>query len=152
MSVPHPVSSFENDYSDHLPIFKPGYSSFVMLSYMSSLYILAISPLEDIICKHFSPFSGLPFCLFMVSFELPSWLRSYRICLRCRRCWFSLWVEIKLGVGSRVGHAIPLQNSGLKIPWTKESGGLQSVGSQESDTTEQLTLFHFSLSLSVQIF
>ena len=29
-------------------------------------------------------------------------------------------------------------------PWTKEPGGLQSMGSQESDTTEQLTL---SLSL-----
>ena len=26
------------------------------------------------------------------------------------------------------------------IPWTEEPGGLQSVGSQESDTTEQLTL------------
>ena len=32
-----------------------------------------------------------------------------------------------------------------KIPWTEEPGGLQSMGSLESDTTEQL-LFHFSLS------
>ena len=32
-----------------------------------------------------------------------------------------------------------------KIPWTEESGGLQSMGSLESDTTEQLH-FHFSLS------
>ena len=24
-----------------------------------------------------------------------------------------------------------------KIPWTEEAGGLQSMGSQESDTTEQ---------------
>ena len=32
-----------------------------------------------------------------------------------------------------------------KIPWTEEPGGLQSMGSQESDTTEQLH-FHFSLS------
>ena len=31
-----------------------------------------------------------------------------------------------------------------KIPWTEEPGGLQSMGSQESGTTEQLTL---SLSL-----
>ena len=30
-----------------------------------------------------------------------------------------------------------------KIPWTEEPGGLQSMGSQESDTTERL---HFSLS------
>ena len=32
-----------------------------------------------------------------------------------------------------------------KIPWTEEPGGLQSMGSLESDTTEQLD-FHFSLS------
>ena len=25
-----------------------------------------------------------------------------------------------------------------RIPWTEEPGGLQSVGSQESDTTERL--------------
>ena len=32
-----------------------------------------------------------------------------------------------------------------KIPWTEEPGGLRSVGSIESDTTERLH-FHFSLS------
>ena len=32
-----------------------------------------------------------------------------------------------------------------KIPWTEEPGGLQSMESLESDTTEQLP-FHFSLS------
>ena len=32
-----------------------------------------------------------------------------------------------------------------KIPWVEEPGGLQSMGSLESDTTEQLH-FHFSLS------
>ena len=32
-----------------------------------------------------------------------------------------------------------------KIPWTEEHGGLQSMGSRRSDTTEQLH-FHFSLS------
>ena len=31
-----------------------------------------------------------------------------------------------------------------KIPWTEEPGGLQSMGSLESDTTERLH-FHFSL-------
>ena len=34
-----------------------------------------------------------------------------------------------------------------KIPWTEEPGRLQSMGSIESDTTEQLH-FHFSLSCS----
>ena len=32
-----------------------------------------------------------------------------------------------------------------KIPWTEEPGGLQSMGSIESDTTERFH-FHFSLS------
>ena len=32
-----------------------------------------------------------------------------------------------------------------KIPWTEEPGGLQSMSSLESDTTERLH-FHFSLS------
>ena len=32
-----------------------------------------------------------------------------------------------------------------KIPWMEEPGALQSMGSQESDTTERLH-FHFSLS------
>ena len=32
-----------------------------------------------------------------------------------------------------------------KIPWTEEPGGLQSMGSLESDTSERLH-FHFSLS------
>ena len=32
-----------------------------------------------------------------------------------------------------------------KIPWTEEPGGLRSMGSLESDTTERL-YFHFSLS------
>ena len=29
-----------------------------------------------------------------------------------------------------------------RIPWTEEPGGLQSMGSQESDTTERLTHTH----------
>ena len=36
-------------------------------------------------------------------------------------------------------------NFAWKIPWTEEPGRLQSMGSLESDTTEQLH-FHFSLS------
>ena len=41
-----------------------------------------------------------------------------------------------------------------RTPWTVEPGRLQSIGSQESDTTERLTLYNvniyilFSLSLS----
>ena len=39
-------------------------------------------------------------------------------------------------------HSRPLA---WKIPWMEEPGGLQFIGSQESDTTEQLH-FHFSFS------
>ena len=35
-----------------------------------------------------------------------------------------------------------------RIPWTEEPGGLLSMGSQELDTTEQLTQEKFHLSLS----
>ena len=34
-----------------------------------------------------------------------------------------------------------------RIPWTEEPGGLQSVGSQESDTTERLTLVFIAVVL-----
>ena len=33
-----------------------------------------------------------------------------------------------------------------RIPWTEEPGGLQSMGSQESDTTERLNQHHQVLS------
>jgi len=32
-----------------------------------------------------------------------------------------------------------------RIPWTEEPGGLQSMGSQESDTTKQLNYHHRDL-------
>ena len=35
-----------------------------------------------------------------------------------------------------------------RIPWTEEPGGLQSTGSQELDTTEQLTLSPFTLHIN----
>ena len=35
-----------------------------------------------------------------------------------------------------VGNGNPIQYSCLEIPWTEEPGGLQSMGLQESDTTE----------------
>ena len=43
------------------------------------------------------------------------------------------------------GNGNPLQYSCWKIPWTEETGRLQSMGSLESDTTKR---FHFHYSLS----
>ena len=43
-----------------------------------------------------------------------------------------------LGRSLGAGHGNPLQYPCWRIPGTEEPGGLQSVGSQESDTTERL--------------
>ena len=32
-----------------------------------------------------------------------------------------------------------------RIPWTEEPGGLQSMGSQELDTTQQLNYYYYAL-------
>ena len=49
------------------------------------------------------------------------------------------------------GNDNPLQYSCLRIPWTEEPGGLQSMGRKESDKTEQLH-FHFLTSFPVILF
>ena len=56
-------------------------------------------------------------------------------------------IFIVLGIISNLEKAMAPHSSTLawKIPWTEEPGGLQSMGSLESDTTERLH-FHFSLS------
>ena len=56
------------------------------------------------------------------------------------------WVQ-SLGQEDLLEKAMAPYSSTLawKIPWTEGPGGLQSMGSLESDTTERLH-FHFSLS------
>ena len=41
-----------------------------------------------------------------------------------------------LGRSPAGGHGNPLQCSCWRMPWTEEPGGIQSVGSKESDKTE----------------
>ena len=48
-------------------------------------------------------------------------------------------------MNSGEGNGNPLQYSWLENPTVEEPGGLQSMGSLQSDTTERLH-FHFSLS------
>ena len=52
------------------------------------------------------------------------------------------WVQ-SLGLEDLLEKELATHSSILawKIPWTEEPGGLQSMGSQESDTTDRL---HFS--------
>ena len=45
------------------------------------------------------------------------------------------------------GMAIHSSILAWRIPWTEKSGGLQSMGLKESDTTEQLTHTHMFLLL-----
>ena len=68
------------------------------------------------------------------------------ICLPCIMCLLSL-SENCLVLGRLLEKAMAPHSSTFawKIPWTEEPGGLQSMGSLESDTTERLH-FHFSLS------
>ena len=55
-----------------------------------------------------------------------------------------MYIYKVLGARLREGNGSPLQYSCLENPM-EEAGGLQSMGLQRSDTTEQLH-FHFSLS------
>ena len=53
------------------------------------------------------------------------------------------WVQF-LGLEDPLGEGMATQSSILawRIPWTEEPGGLQSMGSQELDTIEQLNHHH----------
>ena len=54
-----------------------------------------------------------------------------------------MWVR-SLGLEDPLEKEMATLSSTLawRIPWTEEAGGLQSMGSQESDTTERLTHTH----------
>ena len=56
-------------------------------------------------------------------------------CLQCRRHWFNPWVRRSPGEGMATLSSILV----CRIPLTEEPGRLGSIGSQESDTSEQLT-------------
>ena len=63
---------------------------------------------------------------------LPRWLSGKESTCQCRRCGFDPWVEMEEEMAT---HSSILA---WEIPWTEEPGGLESMGFQESDTTEQL--------------
>ena len=57
-------------------------------------------------------------------------------------CWNGILED---GRGQEKAMAPHSSTFAWKIPWTEDPGGLQSMGSLQSDTTERLH-FHFSLS------
>ena len=65
----------------------------------------------------------------LLSWGLPWWLRQWRICLQCRR---QKRPRFKLCVGKLPGgrHGNPTSILAWRIPWTEESGRLQSMGLQ----------------------
>ena len=64
---------------------------------------------------------------------LPWWLRWYRICLQCRQ---SPDPDLIPGLGRSPGegNGYPLQYTCLENSWTKELGGLQSMGVPKNRT------------------
>ena len=69
------------------------------------------------------------------------WLRWSRICVQCGR--WETWVR-SLGWEDPLKEDMATHSSILawRIPWMEESGGLQSLGYKESDTTERLSTAH----------
>ena len=67
-----------------------------------------------------------------------------KIYLNCRGPWFTKDEDFNVCLDTCSEKAMAPHSSTLawKIPWMEEPGGLQSMGSLESDTTEQLH-FHF---------
>ena len=75
---------------------------------------------------------------------LPQWLRQWRICLQCRRPGVQFLCQ-----EDALQKEMATLSSILawEIPWIKEPGGLQSMGSKELDTTKHLTHIFWFISL-----
>ena len=83
--------------------------------------------------KHFSIlFFWKPKWPLIMSAGLPRWLSGHRIHLQYRRCGFDPQVG-KIPWGRNGNLFLPRES-----PWTEKSGGLQSMGLQESDMTEHM--------------
>ena len=69
--------------------------------------------------------------------QVPQW---YRICLPMQKTW-EMWVQ-SLGWEDLLEKEMAIHSSILAgiIPWTEELGGIQSMGSQRVDMTEQLSM------------
>ena len=76
---------------------------------------------------------SLGICTFIYVTVLPWWLNGKKSACQCRRLSFHLWVrKIEDPLGKEM--ATPSNILAWEIPWTEEPGGLQSMGSQESQT------------------
>ena len=99
---------------------------------MNCLYILKINPLSVVsFAITFSHSEDCLLILFIVSFAMQKLLSLIRFHL-------FIFVFISITLVGRSEKAVASHSSTFswKIPWTEEPGGLQSMGSQESDTTE----------------
>jgi len=83
-------------------------------------------------CIPFTPFpenNWLYLCRYIQAWGLPMWLSGKEFtcqCRRCKRCGFYPWVR-KIPWNRKWQ---PANFFAWKMPWTKESGWLQSMGSQ----------------------
>ena len=81
---------------------------------------------------------------------ISGFLHVQTVCYKVYNCWTAwiietFWFTLPLNTFSEKAVAPHSSTFAWKISWTEKPGGLQSMGSLESDTTEQLH-FHFSLS------
>ena len=98
---------------------------------MNCLYILEINPLSVVsFAITFSHSEDCLLILFIVSFAMQKLLSLIRFHL-------FIFVFISMTLVGRSEKAMASHSSTFawKIPWTEEPGGLQSMGSQESDMT-----------------
>lgn len=63
------ISSLEKSQFKSFAHFIIGLFVFLLLRCRSSLSVLDITPFRYVICKYFVPFCGLPFTLFIMSFD-----------------------------------------------------------------------------------
>ena len=79
---------------------------------------------------------------------LPWWLRRYMVCLQCGRSGFNPWVGRIPGRGQWLPTPVFLPG---ELHGQRSLAGYSLWSHRESDTTEQLTLFHFSRLIYVHL-
>ena len=91
-------------------------------------------------------FLCLSYSTSIVPSGLPKWLRRSRTCLPMQWDMWDVGSVPGWGRSPGEGHGDPLQCPSLRIPWTEESDGLQSTGSQSRTQLKQLSMHKHAIS------
>ena len=134
LSIPRPNSMHKENLLFWIIMFSSFYRKNIFI-FSTKIIILKYSGSTNLL-KEKKPVSVIPlpkqsYCLPFNSYSsigLPQWLSgkgSTWQCRRCKRRGFNPWVKEMAVCSSTLA---------LKIPWTEEPGGLQSMGSQNTWT------------------